>query len=73
MVCVFFLFYEPFQVDDVLSMFNKQSKDKKRNIILVVSIFLAMTGMVILDVIAKIRNANIYKDRQEQRTIPNEF
>lgn len=66
-----FSFYKRFQVDDVLSMFNKQSKDKKRNIILVASIFLAMTGMLILDIIAKIRNANTYKDSQEQRMILN--
>lgn len=53
-----------FQTDDELAVFNEQRKDKKRNLIMVVIVFLAMTGMIILDIVSKWRSA-----RKHQRNL----
>ncbi|XP_055298892.1 gustatory receptor for sugar taste 43a-like isoform X2 [Sitodiplosis mosellana] len=45
------------KADDELTLFNDQWKDKKRNLIMVVLVFLSMTGMIVLDIISKWRSA----------------
>ena len=55
-----------FQIDDELALFNEPKKDKKRNIILVATVFLIMTGMLILDAIAKWGTSKSLKESQLQ-------
>lgn len=50
-----------FQADDELALFNDPGKDKKRNLIMVVVVFISMTGMIILDVVSRWRNSNKFR------------
>lgn len=59
-----------FQIDDELAMFNEQKNDKKRNIILVATVFLIMTGMLILDSISRWRNATLSQLQCNAKTVP---
>lgn len=52
------------KIDDELILFNDELKDKKRNLIMVVCVFLTMTAMIVLDFASKWRNSLMYKEKQ---------
>lgn len=54
--------YSIFQADDELAIFNEQRKDKRRNLFMVLTVFVTMTGMIVLDIISKHRSFAKYKD-----------
>lgn len=50
------------QADEELAIFNEQRRDKKRNLIMVLIVFVTMTGMIALDIVSKYRSFARYKD-----------
>lgn len=61
-----------FQADDELAIFNEQRRDKKRNSIMILIVYVTMTGMIILDIISKYRSFAKYReslDKESKRKI----
>lgn len=57
-------------------MFNDEKKDKKKNLIMVIIVFLTMAGMIVLDVVSKWRNSVKYREwlkQENERKFFNEF
>lgn len=52
------------KIDDELILSNDELRDKKRNLIMVVCVFLTITAMIVLDFASKWRNSLMYKKRQ---------
>lgn len=51
-----------FKADEELAIFNDSKKDKRRNLIMLVIVYLIMTGMIIMDVISRFRSFRKYKE-----------
>lgn len=59
-------FFPCSQADDELALFNEQMKDKKRNLFMLIIVYLAMTGMILLDAVSKYRSAQKGKEKKEK-------
>lgn len=46
-------------------MYNNNKRDRKQNIIMIIVVFSTMTGMIIMDFVSKLRNANSFKRKLE--------
>lgn len=54
-------------------MFNEEKDYRKKNLIMVIIVFLAMAGMIILDAVSKWRNSVNWLKDNNKRNVQNDF
>lgn len=54
-------------------MFNEEKDYRKKNLIMVIIVFTAMAGMIILDIVSKWRNSVKWLNENHKRNVQNDF